>query len=202
MPLPLYDFVMQTLLENDRAKKIHLAIQQAWASTIDKYPERGRWRRKATFRNILWEIAIRELQTLEDRDPDFKCVLHKDTASFILENEVLIRFKHADISLVTANYPTCEASAFDNHDVDLYGYSGLQRVELCYVLNEFETALIWVGVVARNKGSHLWKIELVNEGILPQTVEPMFDEITDTAKLARIKTSQPEKNAKKKKDNG
>ena len=151
----------------------------------------------------MWEEALRELIALTTNDTDFKFVEHRDTASFILEDSVLFRFKHADVSLSTANYPTSEASSFDRHDLDLYGYAGLQRVELCYILNEFETAVIWVGVSARVDGTHLWKIELNKTGVLMPVAElPLPEPEADPAKLAKIKKPEPQEEEKKKKDNG
>ena len=203
MPLPLRDFVQQVLLEKDRAALIHRAVHRAWDRAIEQYPERALWRRKSTFRGLVWEEAVRELSALTANDTDIKFVEHRDTASFILEDSVLFRFKHADVSLSTANYPTPEASSFDRHELDLYGYGGLQRVELCYVLNEFETAIIWLGVSARLDGTHLWKIELNNAGVMMPVAElPLPEPEADPAKLAKIKRPEPQQEEKKKKDNG
>ncbi|PPJ47907.1 hypothetical protein C0075_20570 [Rhizobium sp. KAs_5_22] len=200
MPLPLRDFVQQVLLENDRASKVFVAIHKAWASAVLQYPQRARWLRKSTFRGIVWEEAIKELHTLALEDPGVKLVPHRDTISFILEDAVLFRFKHADLSLATSNYPTPEARAFDEHDIDLYGFSGLQRVELCYVLNEFETAIVWVGVSARANGEWLWKIELGTTGVVNQVTEPeLFEESLDPQRLASLKQSKPDSEAKEQK---
>ena len=107
------------------------------------------------------------------------------------------------MSLATANYPTQEASAFDNHEVDLYGFAGLQRVELCYVLNEFETAIVWVGISARNNGAHLWKIELSETGILaPATQLPLFDDVVDVSRLAKLKDDNKDDRKSDKKNEG
>jgi hypothetical protein len=206
MPLPLRDFVQQVLIENERAGKIHRAVLRAWKATVEKYPERARWRRKSTFRGLFWEEAVRELATLTETDPDFKLAGHRDTASFILEQSVLFRFKHANVALATANYPTPEAMDFDRHDVDLYGYQGMQRAELCYVLNEFETDIVWVGIAASADGNHLWKIELADDGVVPAQTELPSDaeeeEESDPAKLARIKKAQPERKDAKRKSDG
>ena len=42
---------------------------------------------------------------------------------------VLMRMKKADLQLRTKNYPTAQATLFHAHESDLFGYSGLQRVE-------------------------------------------------------------------------
>ncbi|WP_313606330.1 hypothetical protein [Rhizobium sp.] len=198
MALPLRDYVQQVLIERDRASQIHAAVHNAWQQTKDKYPERGRWVRKSTFRGLMWEAAVRELEKIGHDDPDFSSVFHCDTASFVIEQAVLFRFKHADAALTTANYPTAEAVAFDDHEVDLWGFKGLQRVELCYVLDEFETSVIWVGVAARLHGKFLWKIELDAAGIATPLEGELFREDVDASKLARIKRPADDQDEEKK----
>ena len=70
MPLPLKEFVQHVLLENDRAARMYEAVRLGWIAACEKYPERGRWRRKATFRALVWEEAVRELAQLGGDDPD------------------------------------------------------------------------------------------------------------------------------------
>ncbi|MBV1701064.1 MAG: hypothetical protein KGQ46_04515 [Hyphomicrobiales bacterium] len=203
MPLPLKEFVQQVLLEGNRAAKIHRAIRNAWKTADEKYPERANWRRKSTFRGLFWEEAIRELSAIASEDAGFVVIEHRDTVSFILENSVLFRFKHADLALGTANYPTPEATSFDDHENDLYGFAGLQRVELCHVFNEFETEIIWIGITARNMGRHLWKLELSDLGIsIPAPELPIVMPEMDTAKLVRVKKTDNDQGREKKKDNG
>jgi hypothetical protein len=80
----------------------------------------------------------------------------------------------------------------------LFGYAGLQRVRLCYVLDEFETSVIWVGIAAHNKGSFLWKIELGDSGAVaaPERL-PLGDDDNDTGKLVRLKETAPDEAKKK-----
>ena len=199
--MPLKEFVRQVLLENGRAPLIYQAVGRAWRTAIEKYPERARWRRKSTFRALVWEEMVRELSEIGVEDADFVILEHRDTVSFIIEDSILVRLKHADVTLSTSNYPTPEASLFDNHEVDLYGYIGLQRVELCYVLNEFETEIIWIGIAARQNGQHLWKIELSHEGFVAETETLPFEpeQETDPASLAKLKQAKPEQKKEEKK---
>lgn len=66
------------------------------------------------------------------------------------------------------------------------------------MLDTYETALIWVGIAAHNKGHFLWKIELADFGAMaaPERL-PLEDTEADTAKLARLKGDAGEKNNKK-----
>lgn len=203
MPTPLHDYVQHVMLERGRGIHLYQAVKSAWDEATESYPERSRWQRKSTFRGIVWETAVRKIGELSFEDPDFKVVYHRDTASFIVEDAVLIRFKHGDLELSTSNFPTAEAKDFDNHAVDLYGFKGLQRVELVYVLNEFETELVWVGIAAHSSGKFLWKLELSAEGIVPAPATLDVDVPEgDTAKLARLKREDAKDRQEKRKDNG
>lgn len=187
MPLPQRDYVQQVFAKRNRASRVHTAVQRAWATVGESYPERGRWIRKATFRALMWEAAIRELELISRDDSGFRPLFHRDTASFLLDNSVLFRFKHADVALSTSNYPTSEALAFDDPDVDLWGYEGIQRVELCYVLDELETSVVWVGVAARAYGRFLWKLGLNSDGVEAGSEPSFFEDDVDISTIARLK---------------
>lgn len=188
MPLPLEDHVRAVLLENERSVSFYKAVSEGWSAFEENYPLRHRWIRKSSGRHMVWEEVARRLKAVASNDSGIEVLEHQDTLSLILENEVLIRLKHADASLATQNYPTIEAQAFDDHDVDLFGYSGLQRVRLCYVLNQFESDLVWVGVAAHTKGKFLWKIELDRAGSVAEPARlPLSEEQADTARLARLR---------------
>ena len=195
MPVPLEDHVRQILLERDRATKFHTAVARGWDRALDKYPQRDRWRRKSTFRGVVWEEVTDELAAVAASDDDLEWRPHQDTISIIAEREVLFRLKHADIALTTANYPTQEARSFDNHDLDLYGYSGLQRVRLCYVPDQFETKIVWTGVAAHYKGVFLWNIELNEAGALaPIEHLPLQEPGLDVTRIARLKRDRDQGN--------
>lgn len=201
MPLPLEEHVRQVLLENERGTDIYRAVQDGWRAFQDNYPQRHQWRRKASSRSMVWEEITKRLAALASSGDGFKLIEHRDTVSLILDDEVLLRLKHAGTSLVTRNYPTDEALAYDDHDVDLYGYEGLQRIKLCYVVDQFERDLIWVGVTASLNGKLLWKIELDDAGAVEAVAKlPLTEPEQNTAKLAKLKDQPAEKDGKKKND--
>ncbi|MGY9038387.1 MAG: hypothetical protein ACKVLA_11270 [Rhodobacterales bacterium] len=201
MPLPLEEHVRQVLLENDRGLKLFQAASDGWSAFDTGYPQRHQWRRKSTSRAMVWEEVVKRLVAVAADDQGITVIEHSDTLSLIVDDEVLVRLKHADTGLITRNVPTAEAQDFDNHDVDLYGFSGLQRVKLCYVLDQFESDLIWVGVSASNKGQFLWKIELNDVGaIAAPEMLPFVEAEMNTAKLAKLKSNEAVPGKKKKND--
>lgn len=97
-------------------------------------------------------------------DSGCKPVPHDDTVSFVFDQLVLVRFKKADIELKSRNYPRFLASLFHVHDAELPGFEDLHRVEAAYVLNQLQTAVEWIGIVAREQKRILWYFDLVGSG--------------------------------------
>lgn len=191
MPLPLEQHARQVLLENDRGLLFHEAIKRGWARFEEQYPDRHRWARKATSRAVVWESIMSELAGVVADDAGLKIVSHRDTRSIIAEDEFLFRLKHASPALATSNYPTSEAVKFDDHDIDLYGFNGLQRIRLCYVLDQFENGVVWTGASAQSRGALLWKIQLSDFGVEPETQTlPLSEPEIDPAKVLKLKGDQ------------
>ena len=200
MPLPLEEHVRLILLEQERGRRLFDAVSDGWAAFNTNYPRRPLWRRKSSARAMMWEEVAAHLVQMDD-GRGVRVVEHRDTLSLVLDDEVLVRFKHADTALSTQNVATVEAAKYDDHSVDLFGWSGLQRVRLCYILNQYETELAWVGIAAHNKRQFLWKIELGKAGVeVPPVRLPIEAPEVDTTKLARVKGKASEED--KKKDNG
>jgi len=141
---------------------------------------------QGTRRAMFWEEAIDKLIELTAGDPGLQIVEHHDTVSFIFDDAVLVRIKKASISLRTRNYPTPLADLFDDHSTDLFGYTGLQRVEAVYIPNRFDTDIIWSGIVAHEGTTELWQFELVEPVTVPVAALPPPIPMP-TEDLARLK---------------
>ena len=202
MPKPIKSHVERILAKNDRVTKIWRAIHHGWDSRND-HPRAGAWRRKTTRASVVWEDTIdKAIELLED-DLGVVVIHHYDTYSFIVDGIVLLRFKKADATLKTSNVFTPLSDLFDDHDHDLFGYHGLQRVEAVYMLNQLGTAIIWTGIAASDLGKFLWKLEL--DG--PSAVEPVRlptskpgPQVGDSADLARIKKDKSASDPSRKRD--
>ena len=76
-------------------------------------------------------------------------------------------------------------------------------MRLCYVLDRFETDLIWIGIAAHSNGNFLWKIDLDGAGIVAAPIRlPFSEKEADTAKLAQLKKRESRTPDEKKKDDG
>lgn len=193
---PNEEIVRDMLSKHGRDAKLRAAVEHGW-KTLEGYPDKNNWRRKTTRASIVWENMIEKAIELFDGEPGVRIVPHHDTYSFIFDDTVLVRFKKAAVSLRTSNVQTELACLFHDHAADLFGFSGLQRVEVVYVVNRFETDLDWIGVVARQDDSVLWNYELAPE-FAPVLVPLPAPARADTASLAKLKeTAKGKKQVKK-----
>lgn len=199
MSKPLKEYVQQVLAEHERGEKIRLAFEYANA-VVNATPESVNWRRKGTRRAIFWEAAVDKLIELTADDPGLHVVEHLDTVSFIFDDAVLLRLKKANLTLHTSNYPTPTAELFDVHEVDLFGFTGLQRVEAVYIPNHFETDIVWCGVVAHHGDVELWHFDLPEPAIAPPVTLPTVP-APAAEDLAKLK-SQPKDAEQKKPEDG
>jgi hypothetical protein len=196
---PLKEFVQQVLAEHDRGEKMREAIEYADV-TVRALAISATWRRKGTRRALFWEFAVDKFIELTQGDPGLHVQEHHDTVSFIFDDEILVRFKKADMGLHSSNYPTPTAELFHEHHADLFGFTGLQRVEAVYVPNQFDTGIIWTGVVARDGHRELWHLELTAPVSVPAATLPT-PAATSADDLATVKNQA--KNADRKQgDNG
>lgn len=174
MPAPKIEDVRRILESGDRDLKIRAAIDQAWAEVQAKYPDRAWWRRASTLRHVMWEQSIERVMEVVEGDPNLVYVPQNDTGSFIADDRVLFRLKKANRGFLSSNYPTPLANLFHRHSVDLYGHEGFQRVEIVHMFNRLQTALEWIGVVARDGKKVIWDFELRRRDgqVLPFPVAP------------------------------
>jgi hypothetical protein len=198
LPKPDEKTVKQVLAKRGRDAKIFEAIQHGW-KTVKADPNQGWWRRKTTHAENRWENAVDKLIELLADDPGAQVIDHHGTVSFILDDKVLVRVKKASVSLHTSNIRTVLADLFHKHQADLFGHEGLQRVEAVYVLNQFETEIIWTGIVARQNNEILWKLELGPKSAPVAMLPASKPATTGTAKLAKLKADGIQSDKKKKK---
>jgi hypothetical protein len=200
MPQPVESVVREAVRKNDRAIHLRAATSGAWETLKAKYPDRAWWRRKSTRAAVVWEEAVNNAIAALGKDKGVCVVRHFDTVSFVMDDIVLLRLKKADMELQSSNVQTVLSSLFHRHDADLYGYSGLQRVESAYVLNKFETEMAWIGVVAREKKAKLFHFEF-NELATPAQAPLIFPVAAtvspaDIAKIRRILPDEQKRDEK------
>lgn len=193
MTKPVEDVVKATLDKNGRASKLQAAIEFGWAKA-KSHPDYLKFRRGCTRASLVWEATVEKAIELFAGDRGVHIDDRFDTVSFIFDATVLLRFKKADTKLYTSNYPTPMAELFHDAEPDLFGYAGEQRVEAVYVLNQYDTDIVWTGIVARDGDNVIWSFEF-GEGAKPMVLRPAAEK-KSTAKLAKVKKPEAEKKKK------
>ena len=200
--VPSEAIVKKVLAKHGRDAKIWQAIQHG-ENAVKAHTDSGWWRRKGTRRAVFWESAVNKLIELIADDPAVQIAHHHDTVSFIFDDKVLVRIKKANFALRTSNVPTDLAELFHVHKADLFGYEGLQRVEAVYVTDRFEAEIIWTGIVAREKSTHLWHFEIAAEAVpaahvlpLPTTNQPTAASLVKLKEQAQGKKKKQSKSSK------
>jgi hypothetical protein len=188
MSKPVEAIIQSTLSKNGRQAKLQAAIEYGWARW-KAHPDHMKFRRGCTRASLVWEATVEKAIELFAGD------VHFDTVSFIFDGVVLVRFKKADTKLYTRNYPTLLAEMFHEAAPDIFGFSGEQRVEAVYVLNQYQTEIAWAGIVARDGDKVIWSFEF-DAGAKPMSLRPAAEK-KSTAKLAKIKKPENDKTKKK-----
>lgn len=197
MPVPVQELFEETLAKNDRKDALYRAAIGGWedykAST-----EFGRWKRKATRAHIVWERMIdRALYDLDEKE-GVQVLEENDTVSFVFDEQIFVRFKKGNSNKISNNYPTKLALAYHKHNRDLFGFEGVQRAEIVYVLNERETEVEGVYVVARNNKKVIWDFELesANANVEALPITPQ-NPVPSKKRLVRLKGVSTEEVGKK-----
>ncbi len=160
MAIPSELAVRRVLNIRGRGLLLHRAVDQAWNTVSSKYSDLAWFRRKATTASLVWEYAVQNAVESLDGDYGVQVINRNDTVSFVFDELVLLRFKKASLELHTRNYPTKTAMLFHDHQFDIFGFPGVQRVEAAYVPNQFQSRIDWIGIVARSHDKVIWRFEL------------------------------------------
>lgn len=198
MTAPTKLIVKDFLSKKNRQEHLHRAVVGGWKDYKES-SEYGKWKRKGTRASIVWERMVdRAMESFFEAD-GVQVREQDDTVSFVFDESLLLRLKKGDSKKLTRNYPTITALSYHHHDNDLFGYPGLYRVEVVYVLNELETEVEGVYVVAREGSKKLWDFELKgsNENILALPVTPQHP-VPSKRRLVHTKIKKdktPEKKA-------
>ena len=182
--LPLLDEVRDLIVA---------AIHEAWDDWMaSDYV--SVWRCKRSRANFVWEQIIdRAFTNLANHDA-VHVIDGQETMKFLVRGEVLFRFKKADEIGRTSNVSTQLALAFHDHDQDLFGLPEVQRVEVVYKLNELETAIHDICVVARNGARVAWEFSLLDaEDVITPLPIPASEPERPAAKVVKLKLVSDER---------
>lgn len=160
MAEPIKEDVERTLKRIE--PELFKIVQGAWGDW-QEMSEKWRTTFPRTRANWVWDRMINRAYSVFSQGTGIKFIEQFNTVSFIIDNNVLFRFKKGDIKGISHNYPTQLALAYHNHDEMLFFPDmDLSRVEVVYALNEnqTQTEIERICIVARKRNQILWAYDI------------------------------------------
>ena len=167
MPVPRKEIV-QPIIDKHR-EAIVTVVHGAWQDWIAS-PHPGIWRQSRSRANFVWEQMIERAHLSLDQYSGVHIIEGHATYKFLIDDTVLFRFKKGDETGLSANVPTQHALAFHDHDQDLLGLPEIHRVEVVYQLNQLETEISDVIIVARDEDAVVWSYSLLDSAERSNTI--------------------------------
>lgn len=186
MSLPQKPLFEKVLKDSSRFDLIHRCVHEGFKDY--KKIKLGFTRRKGTVASVIWEKVTDRLIAEFDEHDGAVILDDDDTRTYVFEDKIALRFKKSDENKMSKNYPTSQALLF--HDglkaPNLLGFEDIQRAEIAYNLNELETEITDLSIVARKGSNLLWDIPIhassENVHKLPPAKQPSNDLIKKSDK--------------------
>ena len=136
-------------------------VQRAWSrwEQNPEGPQLYRRVRACLVHNYMMLDAIPNLPS----DDRIKHVEGHETALFLISDELVIRFKKGNEKGLTSNIETQAVLEYNDPEesLSLFGLPDLIRVDIAYVLNELQTMVQDVLVVARDNERIAWSFSIM-----------------------------------------
>lgn len=176
-------------------------VLDAWTDWRES-PHAAVWRCKRSRAGFVWEQMIERAHSEFAFEVGVRILNGRETFSFLVNDRVLFRFKKADESGMTSNYPTQLALAFHEHGRDLFGFSDVVRVEVAYTLNALETEIADIIVVGRDGKNVVWTYSLMDaaDGIVPLPMPETTEDPEERSARRLVKARSPEAEERKRRD--
>jgi hypothetical protein len=142
----------------DEIMRIIHGAWQDWQSS--PYP--AVWRAKRSRANFVWEQMIERAEGAFNDVAEIRILAKNETCQFLVNGTVLFRLKKGDDNGLSSNIPTQLALKFHDHQENLFGLPDVQRVDIVYQLNELETEIRDILVVARDEDSVVWSYSILD----------------------------------------
>lgn len=145
------------VISSEREARIMRAFSAAWDDWENCHDRKlfKRWAR--TRANMVFERLADRLQEVFADDPGVRFHFKSETIKIVFDNAIVARIKKANNSGLGANISTGAVIQFVEAQQDIDGLGGLKKIEIVYVLNQFQTSIRDVVVQARDGGMQVWR---------------------------------------------
>lgn len=182
MNLPRMDEVKPTLGRiEDTLSEI---IKWAWKEWMNN-PLSGMKRYARTRAAVIFDLIINKAQDVFRDVPGIVRLKGHETESYIVDDQVLFRFKMGNSKGLSCNIPTQTALAFNDHSIDtindhqgrLFEEINPARVEIVYTLNKLKTDIKNIFVVGRDKDKIIWAYDIIPQAVIEEFPTPTIQRI-------------------------
>ena len=170
---------------------INRIVAGAWAEWL---ASKRTWRFRRSRANFMFVEMIQRALAEFQGDAQIHPIRRHETYVFVVNGELVFRFKKGDEAGLTANYPTQAAIEFHDPEQELPGLPQAVRVDVVYVPNKLETQIQDILVVGRAKSDVEWIFSLLppasNENVVP--IPDRAEQNQPDSSVVRVK-KQPNK---------
>jgi hypothetical protein len=162
MPLPDQSRVSSTLKSREGVlADVVLKAWERWTKNPEG-PQLYRRNRSGLVHNYMMLDATVRL----GEEPGIQVLEAHETAYFFVDDHLVVRFKKGDDRGLSSNIPTQAALAFNdpNESLKLFDLPDVTRVDVVYRLNDLETKIKDILVVARHDEKILWSYPIYEAG--------------------------------------
>ncbi len=151
--------------------------------------------------NVIWNQFLYHAKAHFDTDSVVRVESMSHWSGLVVDSKYFIRMKKAGPKMLSRNYPTRSAVAFNDASVDLF--DGVARLELIYGLDNLGTAVDKIVLVQRHRNQILWALDLLRltdstkQAVIPMPVQPPTSApATRVIKPKRAQTAAPKTGTK------
>jgi hypothetical protein len=168
MPIADKDQVRQQL---ERRHPLFVEVVMTAWDRWQRNPERAQLYRRSRSCLMHNYMMLHAVPLMQADDGTYVKERH-ETALFFMDQKLVVRFKKGDVKGLSSNIGTQAALAFNdpNENLELFDLPDVARVDVAYVLNDLETKIQDILIVAREDERVLWSYSILQDtatGTLP-----------------------------------
>ena len=159
----------------------------AWSDWLG-LPNRSRLRFARTRATVVHDFIVDRAITAFAGNADVRSIVKDETAKFLFDRRVLVRFKKGDGNGLGCNIETQAVLAFTDPQLLIPGLPDVQKVDVVYVLNDLQTMIERVAVSARDNDVRLWSYDIEDSRSAPVLPLPMPSAPDEGGRVVRLRT--------------
>lgn len=136
---------------------INRVVDGAWKDWRDN-PLAPQMQHKRVRATCVWNQLIARSRREFADDPTVRVTTMKEWEGLLFDDRIFVRFKKAPRDLISRNYPTKHALAYNDLKQDLF--DGVSRLDLVYVLDASETLIDRICIVQRDGDQVVWRLDV------------------------------------------